>query len=145
MKSLILSFALLSAIVCQQSNVKLIDASSKKWTSGLQGGGSGIEYYFKIKILTEQKIEFDSLWIKNKSLKTYLANKEKSISNGPISFSKNDTIVLRASDLNSKKNAASSGFPINYNGAALIKYFINGKSFYLQVKKIKEIQSVNRQ
>ena len=143
--TLLLAFGgiLFSSFLCKKYAIKLIDASSQNWVSGIQSGGSGTEYYFKIKILTEQKIDFDSLWVKNESFKTYLANKGNGISGKPITFSKNDTITLRASDL-SKKNNTTLKTPINYKGVALLRYFVKNKEYYLSIEKIKTIPSINR-
>src|SRR5258708_7398852 len=79
--------------------IKLIEASSQRWTSGIQGGGRGTEYYFKIKVLTNEKIDFDSAWIGNKVFKPYLANNKPVISDKPVTYQKNDTITVRISDL----------------------------------------------
>ena len=134
---------LLFGFSLKQNNVKLVEATSEKWISGQNGGGSGTEYFMKIKILTDQKIVFDSLWFNNKSLPTYLSQTNSSISSEPVSFVKNDIVVVRVSDLSSSANKIIKP-PLKYKGEGILRYFVNGKAFYLIIKKFKQIPSINR-
>lgn len=43
----------------------LLEATSQDWTAGVQGGGKGTEYYFKVHIATSRELQFDSAWINN--------------------------------------------------------------------------------
>jgi hypothetical protein len=133
-----------SSFTSKQSVLKLIDASSEKWISGINGGGSGTEYYLKIKILTAQTIKFDSIWMNDKVFGSYLANNKKSVSNNPTTFSKNDTVTVRVSDF-SKNKTIKAKYPIKYTGAALLRYYVNGKIRYLKIDSIKTIPNINRQ
>lgn len=128
---------------CIKSDIKLFEATSQVNKSGIKGGISSVEYYFKLKILTNENIEFDSLWINNKVFKPYLSNNKPSISNQAPVFLKNDTITLRVSDLQSK-NFSISTPPIKYKGNALLRYKIKGNSHYWTIKKIKSVQGINR-
>ncbi len=132
------------SFIPKKENIQLIDATYENWTSGINGGGSGKEYYIKIKILTENKIVFDALWVNNKSFKTYLANNRKYVSSAPITFTKNDTITVRVSENSSQTNIPKVKAPIRYKGDALLRYFINNKPYYLTIQKLQQIDSPNR-
>lgn len=137
-----LTFALLafSIIKC---DLKIVEATSERWNSGINGGGSGTEYYFKIKINTAKNLQFDSVWVNGKCLSTYISNTSLSVSQNPVNFKKNDMITLRASDL-SLNNTISKSNPIKYKGEALIRYNLDGKTKYLIIKKITPKESINR-
>jgi hypothetical protein len=123
----------------------LISATSESWRAGIPGGGSGTEYYFKVKITTSENIKFDSAWINNKHFKVFIAKESTSISNEPIKFTKDDIITLRISDLNNQiSESEKTKPPINYDGAALIAYIVNEKSQYLIIKEIIKQKSINR-
>ena len=100
---LFLVFSVLSSFDSQKKNIKLIDATSQKSNSGVKGGINSTEYYFKIKILTSEKINFDSLWIGTKVFNPFIANNKTVVSSQGQSptYSKNDTITLRISEVTS--------------------------------------------
>lgn len=86
---------------------------------------------------------FDSLWINNNWLPTFLSNTGKRISQAPITLAKNDTIIVRASQLNSNQTNVLAS-PKTINGDGLLRYFVNGKIKYLAIKKIETIRTNNR-
>ena len=133
----------LSGFSKQKSDVTLVAATYENWTAGINGGGSGKEYYFKIAILSSDKIIFDSLWVGNKSFKTYLSNNKKTISSSPIVFFKNDTIIVRASEMDNH-NYHNSKLPLRYKGDALLRYYTNGKQHFIKIKSIVLLQNPNR-
>lgn len=137
-------FLLHTSFCIKSDYIKLIEATSKYSASGIKGGTNSTEYYFKIKILTEEKIDFDSLWIEKKVFNPFIANSKPSISNQAPTFFKNDTITLRVSDLQSKNSSSVATSPIKYKGSALLIYKVKDSSHYLVIKKIKIIQAVNR-
>lgn len=126
--------------------IKEINSYSENWVAGVQGGGRGIEYYFNFKILTADKIEFDTLWINNKAFKTYLQNNKKTVSDKPITFSKNDTVVVRASEFVNERIPTNqvAKAPISYKGTALLRYTVNKKNYYYSIKKIIKKESIYR-
>jgi hypothetical protein len=129
----------------QSEYFTLISATSESWRAGIPGGGSGTEYYFKLKITTSENIKFDSAWINNKHFKVFIAKESVSISNEPIKYTKDDIITLRISDLNNQISESKKAKPpINYDGAALIAYIVNEKSQYLIIKEIIKQKSINR-
>jgi hypothetical protein len=131
----------------KKSPIKLISASSENWLSGTNGGGKGTEYYIKIKILSSNKVEFDSLFTNKKGFKTYLANPNKGITSTPITVSKNDTITVRVSDITFPNRPIVSQNNVSikkFKGEALLKYYDDGKINYLLIKNISKTKSINR-
>ena len=124
----------------------LLSATSQSWTAGIPSGGSGIDYYFKVKINTEEKISFDSAWINNSSFEIFISKETAAISSQPIKFSKGDNIILRVSEIKNKNIKKQNSKPlIEYNGAALISYKVTDKQEYFIIKEIKKQTSPNRQ
>ena len=128
----------------QKNDVSVVDATYENWTSGVNGGGSGTEYYIRIAILSSNNITFDSLWINKRSYKTYIANSGKGISSAPITFAKNDTITLRVSATNKVKSQRLSKAPINFKGDALLRYHSNNKQCFLVIKKLTLVSNPNQ-
>ncbi len=127
------------------ADLKLLEASYENWTSGIRGGGKGTEYFFKVIVLTADKITFDSAWMKNNGYPLFITKELTAVSSGGITFAKNDTITLRISDIAGntiKKNIAP---PVIYNGSALVRYSKGSKTKYLIIKEITERLSPKRQ
>ena len=123
---------------------KLLSSTYESWVAGIPNGGSGTEYYFKTAINTGEKIQFDSLWLRNKSFSIFITKGSKSISDKPITFSKGDTIILRVSDLQTTHVLKETKPPVNFEGAALIGYSVNGKREYYTVREMKKQNTTNR-
>jgi hypothetical protein len=124
----------------------LLSATSQSWTSGIAGGGSGTEYYFKIKVNTADKLLFDSAWVNNKAFQVFISKETKSISNEPIKYGNGDVISIRISDIKNQniKITNSNTIP-KFEGAALISFTVNDKIEYFIIKEIKKQNSPNRQ
>lgn len=133
----------------------LLDASYQNWTAGIRGGGSGTEYYFKIKIATDESIVFDTTWINNKALKINVSkNTVGKISNTPPVILQNDTVILRSSVFNPSKDSptykqdnttvTNAKPPIEYTGSALLRYYVNSKPYYFIIEDIRKTEGVNR-
>ncbi len=142
---LLTSIILFSSLICKKKYFAIIEATYSVSNSGIPDGGSGKEYYIKMKVLTDKKIVFDSLWINNTSAKTFLANKSKVISNAPVVFTKSDTIVLCVSLLNDYKIKEVINAPQKYKGAALLSFYIEGKIQYYIIKEITQVKTPKRQ
>lgn len=124
--------------------IELLDANSQKWVAGIQGGGSGTEYFFKVVIMTDDQLEFKDLWLKNGLHQDiYLSRNQSSVSAAPVSIHKGDTITLRASILNDASQVLESA-PIDFNGTALIGYFLNDSQQFQVVKTIGQLPIQNR-
>ncbi|MCX6275723.1 MAG: hypothetical protein NTV09_11010 [Bacteroidetes bacterium] len=115
----------------------LLESFSQEWTSGIAGGGRSTEYSFRMIINTADKIDFDSAWIGKNAFKVYLANTSKVITNRPVTIAQNDTATVRVSfSSNAKANYAPA--PVNFTGAALISYRLNGKTDYFEIGSIEK-------
>lgn len=126
------------------SQIELINATSQKWVAGIQGGGSGTEYYFDVVVQTDDQLEFKDLWLKDGLHQDiYVSRNQPSVSASPVSFQKGDTITLRASVLNEASQVLESA-PIGFNGAALIGYFSNGSQQFQVVNAIGQLPTQNR-
>lgn len=124
----------------------LLSATSQSWTAGIPSGGSGIDYYFKVKINTEEKLLFDSAWINNRAFEIFISKETNSISSEPIKYGNGDIIILRVSDIKNKNTkTANSNPPQKFEGAALISYTAKDKREYFIIKEIKKQTSPNRQ
>lgn len=113
----------------------LLEAYSQKRISGIAGGASSTEYTFNMIIQTSEGLEFDSLWIGGKVLKVFIGSKSKVISNEPVTFSRNDTVVVRAS-LSSAVMPVMAGIPVSFSGEALLSYKLNGNKNYYEIRSI---------
>lgn len=127
-------------------SITFLNASLQSWTAGVQGGGSGTEYYFPIILNTSKEISFTEAWINNQSYDVFLSIDNAAISNDPLKVQKGDTITLRVSALNNTPpKSTSSSPPITYDGAALIGYKIKDKQRYYIIKEIEELPFIPHQ
>ena len=136
----------LSSYSRQDDKVKLIEASYEKRNNGInhdRAGSVRSEYYFKIKALSKDKITFDSLWMNDAAFKTYLSANRGFITDQAVTFTKNDTVTVRVSETNTGRKSKCIA-PIQYVGAALLRYYVNNKPFFLIIKSIQFNDSPNR-
>lgn len=117
----------------------LTKATSQDWTAGTPRGGTGTDYYFDVVINTSQSLTFDSLWIDTKSYALFVSKESTGISSEPVSFSKGDKIVVRASVLSNKNHETSSVSPVPFTGAALMRYTIKSKQAHFIVSEIEQL------
>jgi hypothetical protein len=128
----------------KKTHIQVIETYKTNWMSGRSGNKSGTDYYIKVKIMNNQKIEFDSLWFEDKGMPTFLSQITNDISDKPITFNKNDTVTVRVSYLNGSQTNLTKA-PKNYKSEALLRYFVNGKKYYLSISKFKIEQIPNQQ
>jgi hypothetical protein len=134
---------------------KVLNADSQKWSSGASGGGSGTSYSFKLVIETDEKIRFDSIWLKDGAFLCQVVKGK--VARPKVEILKNDTIFLKVSDAvagnssdpkSTKKTKApkqkKAAAPIAYKGEALIRFFIGDKAQYYTVSKIKKLAPVDQ-
>ena len=136
-----------SCFARQNRAIEVIDANFEKHSSGIMRKGAAGStslnvYHFKIKLLSDRKIVFDSLWVDGGACRTYVS-KENSASNGSAALKKNDAIALEATKIN-ERNSARISPPVPYKGAALLRYYVDGKPFFLTIKNIQFHESSNR-
>lgn len=125
---------------------RLLSATSNSWTAGIPSGGSGTDYYFKIRVTSKEELNFDSAWIDNMALKLFVSKESGAISNDPVKFGNGDEIVLRISQLNNKNSKPELvKAPIPYEGACLISYIVNNTRKYYTIHEIEKVASPNRQ
>jgi hypothetical protein len=143
---LAVAFLVCSSYNFQIEDIRVVGATCRRSRNGINRGGYESEYLLKTVILSSKRIEFDSLWMHNKPLKTYLASNRKGISNAPITFSMGDTVTVMATDGDdSAIKAPQNNYLPKYKGDAILRYFVDGKPFYIEVKKFKEVDFYNRQ
>ncbi|MCH8902696.1 MAG: hypothetical protein IIA45_02115 [Bacteroidetes bacterium] len=120
----------------------VIEATFSKWVAGIEGGGSGTEYYFKTYITTREPIGFDSAWIAGAGFRIFIAREQGPVTNQEIQFTSTDTIILRVSAHDKIKQKVAP--PFDYKGAALLRYSLNGIYLYHIIDLMKEVPSTNR-
>lgn len=129
----------------RQEYFKLLSATSQSWTAGIPSGGSGTEYYFKLKITSADNLKFDTAWINNRKFEIFISKETAAVSSQPIKFAIGDIITLRVSDIrNQNIKTENLKPPLNFEGAALVAYRANDKQNYFIIKEIKKQSSPNR-
>src|SRR4051812_23374904 len=73
--------------------LELLQATSQEWIAGVRGGGHGIKYDVRVRIATDKKLKFDSIWVSGKKLAIKIAEQLK---DPETSLRKNDEINLVA-------------------------------------------------
>lgn len=122
----------------------LLSSHYEAHTAGIASGYNSLEYFFKILINTEEKINFDSAWIQQKSFVIFISKESTVVSSKAIPFHKGDSIILRVSDIQDYKNENKiANPPIQHSGEALIRYIINGNKKYFSIPEIGKRKTPN--
>jgi hypothetical protein len=59
----LLSFIFCMGNIQAEKYFKILDATSQSWSGGMAQTGTGITYMIKVVLLTNQKINFEEIWI----------------------------------------------------------------------------------
>jgi hypothetical protein len=126
---------------------EVLQATSQLRIAGVPGGGQGINYRLRLKIKTDRAITFDAIWLAGKKLNIQLENGN---SPGQIKSARNAVVTLLAADFRAGpakngRNQEEPGYasaaetakaPIEYEGAALLRYVVDGSTKYFPVSRI---------
>jgi hypothetical protein len=136
--------AILQSEEINQQDFTLLAATYENWASGIRGGASGRDYFFKIFIQVNEQLAFDSVWINYYSYPLITSKDKTTVNRDGIKISIDDTIILKVSDIYSKEIKKVISPPMEYAGNALIRYTKGTDIKYFTVKEIKEQVPVNR-
>jgi hypothetical protein len=137
----------------QDQYFEVLQATAQEQFAGAPGGGRGMNYKLTVRLKTDSPVTFDSIWLPGKKL---LIKPQKGGQDNDVKPGKNDVITLIASDFRSgpgrmgrreqeqrqTPSADSATAPIEYEGAALIKYTADGSVRYFTVSKITALPPV---
>lgn len=138
----------------QNRNLEVMGATSQEFIAGVPGGGRGITYRLTIKIKTDRPVQFDSIWVAGRKLHV---RSDKAGQSGEIKSAKNDVLTLVASDYKDGPGkygrkaeekvkmappADPAKAPVAYEGAALLKYVVDGMAAYVAVPVITALPTI---
>ncbi len=134
-----------------QPNIILLEATSQRWISGVRGGGQSVEYNFKVLVNTNVSLRFDSVWLHNEKFPVKLLKNHRLIS--PTILQKKDTATLLISESIAPAEHPSDTLitlapmfpPVNFEGAALIRFYAGREKKYLICKQIARLPDIHGQ
>jgi hypothetical protein len=120
-------------------------ATSQGWSGGAYGSGGGINYYFYISFNKDAKIRFDSVWITNGN-SFPLTIPTTSVQDSSRRYKTGENISLFSEEYFPGERDYHNGIyeevkkgslpPINYKGAALIRFYVNNKPYYYTIDEM---------
>jgi hypothetical protein len=118
--------------------LKVIEATEQHWVSGAPGGRTGTKYAIKVYINTQQKVDFQNIWLGKENVPF---NVEFFSLDIPKKIQYGDSLLLTYNKVNNevKEPNARKRLPIQYKGVALIESVIDGKARYFIVKNIQTL------
>jgi hypothetical protein len=137
----------------QQPYFEVLEATSQELIAGVPGGGRGITYRFTLKINTDKPVKFDTIWVAGKKLNVRTG---KASQNGEFKSAKNEVVTLLASDYQAgpgihgrrggQQPAAAPPdpviAPVAYEGAALLRYQVDGAAKYGTIPTITVLPTI---
>ena len=118
-----------------QAGVTLIQATGQRWTAGIQGGGSGTEYTFKVAINTATPIQFGTVDLGGKARAVLVARHGSAISTTLVVPQQGDTLNLRVS-VNNEVIPIAEGATIHYTDNSIAQQLL--------VPRIEKLAPLNR-
>lgn len=111
----------------------------ENWTSGVRGGGAGINLFIEFKAALPKEIVLKQLYFRDKKSSLNQLTETSYVSRFlNADANPKDNIVLSYEARNSEKNSASPPFVIKDNQAVL-EYFKNEELNYYLISDIKEL------
>ena len=130
---------------------KVTSATSQGWSGGAYGSGSGINYYFYIAFNKDVKIRFDSVWITNEN-SFPLTIPNTSVQDSSRRYKYGENISLFAEEYFPGERDYHNGIyeeekkgslpPINFKGAALIRFYVNNKPYYYTIDEMQNLAPI---
>ena len=124
---------------CEENNYRenelnIIEAKYNNWTPGIAGSRSGSEFYFTL-FSNKDDITIDSALIGNETIETIskLKNDNKYYDVLKKTYSKNDTIIVRASLKYHFKNKSKSNY---------ISYFIGSSKKVIKIDSLHKMSDI---
>lgn len=115
----------------RRSDIILLDSYYEQNTPGYRTAPKSVEYYFKIKVTSNNRIEFDSVWINDKRYALFVSRLVGPISNEEFILKKKDSAMVRASTFSVSDSIVP---PIAYDGKALIRFYEGGQKNILLLR-----------
>lgn len=121
----------------------ILEASFENWHAGRPEGGSGTDYRFTTVINTNQPIQFDSVWVREKGLTLPLTpvRFKGPATNKPFTFSQSDTIVLFATTAADFQTQQKQAALVNNAAQAILSYRVDGKKGHEAIPALNQKES----
>lgn len=134
-----------------QANVVLLKSTSQKWLSGVRGGGQSLEYNFQVLVSMNASVRFDSIWLPRGKFPAKVVKQHRLVSQAVLQ--PNDTATLVISEFTPPVgHLADTAMtlspivpPIDFAGAALIRYYVGKEKKYLVCKAIDRLPDIHGQ
>jgi hypothetical protein len=121
--------------------IKVVDATFQQWVSGAPGGKSGTKYSIKVRVMTQEPVEFKNLWLGEENV---LFNVEYYKQPAPAKLHAGDSVLLTYNKVVGEKpdSTEKKRIPIRieYKWAALIECLVHGKAKYFIIKHFDELE-----
>jgi hypothetical protein len=151
---------MLGMLACNLGHVKqqnpyfeVLQATSQELIAGVPGGGRGITYRLTLKMITDRPVKFDAIWVAGKKLNVRTGNASQ---NSEFKSTKNDVVTLVASDykrgpgIHARSGGGQPGAapenpekaPVAYEGAALLKFVVDGSEKYGAIPTITVLPTI---
>jgi hypothetical protein len=148
---IIFSYSLHSSAQISNEYFTVTSATSQGWSGGAYGSGGGINYYFYITFNKDVKIRFDSVWITNEN-SFPLTIPTTSVQDSSRRYKTGENISLFAEEYfpgerdynygNYEEEKKGSLPPINFKGAALIRFYVNNKPYYYTIDEMQNLAPI---
>ena len=143
---ILLSFLLMT---CRPEPVRIIDATSEAWSGGVRGSGRGVNYRIKVVVnRSSNLLQFDSLWVGDRGYDVQASRPFPfQVNDG---YKRNDTVILYAKMYQASNRDGdliplpdSPKPPIDYEGDALVSYWLRGERYFKVVNTLRALPRVD--
>lgn len=127
---------------------KIKEIYIQKWVSGVRGGGSGTNFYIKLKKPLSNTIQLEKIYFQKQQAKLhfrgdnlYTAHFISNINREGNDLESNSSSQYVVKPINNTKQNSNFKFVLKDNEAVL-EYVENNKTKFFKIKKIKEIPMI---
>jgi len=144
------SVAISTQVFSQITNefFEVSSATSQGWAGGAAGSGSGVNYIFNVVLKKDTKLEFDSVWITGYDTVGISTTQQ----NGKgEKLKKGSSLTVNASQYFPGEVDRYNGYsfekkvskpPVDFKGAALLRFFVNGNIYYYAVENMQNLAPI---
>jgi len=127
----------------QSAYFKIESASQQAWTGGAAGSGSGINYAIKIWYTGHTDFKIETVWIDGREYSPEMREFGKEgIIEGVDILCNYKTWVNPATGIYSELPEKAKDIP-KYEGAALMKYSVDGKEHFFIIDRFQKLEPLN--
>jgi len=131
-----------TSVIMGENELTLVKATQQKLYTGSKGGGVITEYNISLITPKRQALRFDSVWMNRKKFPVRTMHEDTKHSSSSMVAGDSLVLVFSAHEVGRTTVHGRVSPPMTYDGAALLRYYQEGKPKFMVVQEFVALEPV---